>query len=189
MKRILLAGIAGGLVVFVWGFLSWTVFRFSDDYTLQFADEDAVATALAEQAEGPEPGFYVIPGMFGPDGEMLSEEDWHARAADMPYATVILHPEGMKANPAVMLPRGLLIQVLAALLVACMVAATGPAASFACRAKIGVKMGLFAGLVGPLVNWNFMFAPTGWTMILVFDVVVGWTLAGLVIAALLKPRA
>ena len=188
MKRVLIAGIAGGLVVFVWGFLSWVVLHFSEDYTHQFVDEDAVAAVLAENADGPEPGFYVIPGMVGPDGAMLDEEQWKERAGGMAYAMVMMHPGGFHANPAVMLPRGLLIEILGALLIAWLVAATGPARSYAARAKVGVAMALFAGLAGPMINWNFMLAPTDWTLLLMFDMLVGWTLAGLVIAAFVRPQ-
>ena len=187
MRQIVIAGAAGGLAVFFWGFLSWTVFHFSAPFTHQFANEDAVAAALAEGADGS--GFYLLPGMAGPDGEMLTEKEWWERVERMPYAAVMLHPGGVTPNPGLMLPRGLVIEFLAALLIAWVVSRTGPSAAFGERLKIAVAMSLFAGLVGPMIAWNFMSFPRDWSMFLVLDTLVSWTICGAVVAALMKPAS
>ena len=86
-----------------------------------------------------------------------------------------------------MLPRGFFIEVLASLLIAWIVSTGGPSWSFVQRWKPALAMGLFAGLAGPMVNWNFMGAPTDWSLFLVLDGLVTWALAGLAIAWVMKP--
>ena len=184
MKKILIAALVGGVVAFLWGFVSWSALGFSHAYTHEFANEEAVMAALGE---APEPGFYLVPGMRDSSGEMREMDAWQEMSSAGPYAQVLLQPAGMEHSPALMLPRGLLLEVIAALLIALLVAGTGPSASFAGRARVGFLMGLFAGLVGPMINWNFMGAPTDWSLFLVMDTLVTWTLAGIGVAAVLKP--
>jgi len=185
MKKILIAALVGGVVAFLWGFVSWAALGFSNQYTHEFENEDAVLAALAEGAT--EPGFYLVPGMRDADGEMRDMEAWQQMSSEGPYAQVMLRPEGMDHNPAMMMPRGLLLEIVAALLIALLVAGTGPSASFVGRARVGFLMGLFAGVAGPMINWNFMGAPLEWSLFLVMDTLVTWTLAGIGVAAVLKP--
>ena len=185
MKKFLLAGLAGGVAAFLWGFVSWAALGLSNAYTHEFSNEEAVLAALADGADVP--GFYLVPGMRGPDGEMREMDAWQEMSSQGPYAQVLVQPAGMQHGPEIVLPRGLLIEIVAALLIACLVASGGPSASFLGRAKVGFVMGLFAGLAGPMINWNFMGAPTDWSLFLVVDTVISWTLAGIAVAMVLKP--
>lgn len=184
MKKILLAALVGGVVAFVWGFISWAALGFSNAYTHEFPNEAEVLAALGGASE---PGFYLVPGMRDADGGMREMEAWQQMSSEGPYAQVYLRPDGLDHNPGVMLPRGLLLEVIAALLIALVVSCGGPARSFVARAKVGFLMGLFAGLAGPMIHWNFMGAPTDWSLFLVMDTLVTWTLAGFGVAAVLKP--
>ena len=184
MKKILLAALIGGDVAFLWGFVSWAALGFSNAYTHEFPNEEAVLAALGEATE---PGFYLVPGMRDADGGMREMEAWQELSGTGPYAQVYLQPGGMDHNPGLMLPRGLLLEIAAALLIALLVAGTGPSRSFVGRARVGFLMGLFAGLAGPMINWNFMGAPTEWSLFLVVDTLVTWTFAGIGVAAVLKP--
>lgn len=185
MKKILIASLAGGLTAFLWGFISWSAIGLSHSYTHEFSNEDAILAAMADGADGP--GYYIVPGVRDGAGEMRETEDWTARAEEGPYAQVYLQSDGFHFNPAVALPRGLLIEILASLLIVWIVTTGGPSWSFVQRWKPALAMGLFAGLTGPMVNWNFMNAPTDWSVFLVLDGLITWGLAGLVIAAVLKP--
>jgi hypothetical protein len=48
-------------------------------------------------------------------------------------------------------------------------------------------MGIFTALIGHVSYWNWMNFPLDYTVAFVIDNVVGWTLAGLVIAAIVTP--
>jgi hypothetical protein len=49
--------------------------------------------------------------------------------------------------------------------------------------------GAGAALVGPFMFWNWFHFPLDFTLAEVADLVIGWTLAGLVLAWVLKPQA
>ena len=46
----------------------------------------------------------------------------------------------------------------------------------------------FMALATHMVVWAFMYAPNDWTAVMVFDSMVGWTLAGLPAVFLLRAR-
>ena len=50
-------------------------------------------------------------------------------------------------------------------------------------------LGIFVALVGHASYWNWMRFPTDYTIAFIVDVIVGWTLAGLAIAAIVRPEA
>ncbi|HEX8310759.1 MAG TPA: hypothetical protein VF614_05535, partial [Chthoniobacteraceae bacterium] len=49
-------------------------------------------------------------------------------------------------------------------------------------------IGLAAGVLGHLPNLNWWEFPRGWTLINITDLVIGWCIGGLVIAAFTRPR-
>jgi hypothetical protein len=52
--------ILGGVVLFAWSMLSWTVLGLHSSSLLHFTDETAVAQAMLDNA--PQPGVYALPG-------------------------------------------------------------------------------------------------------------------------------
>ena len=72
MKSIVLGGVLGGLVLFVWGWVSWGVLPWHGMTLSQFQDENAVEEVLKKNA--PEGGIYILPAMCEYD-ESLSEEE------------------------------------------------------------------------------------------------------------------
>lgn len=59
MKKNLLLSIVAGLVLFVWGFISWAVLPWHMMVANGFADEAAVSQVLKENA--PQEGVYYLP--------------------------------------------------------------------------------------------------------------------------------
>ena len=91
-------------------------------------------------------------------------------------------------GPGVMLG-GFAIDLLASLLAACLLssAVSGCCKSYASRVGFVTGLGIFVGLVGHASYWNWMHFPQDYTLMFIVDVVVGWTLTGLVIAAIVRP--
>ena len=61
MKKSILAGLAGGIILFVWGVIAWTVLPLHDYSMKNIANEDAVIETL--RANLPEHAVYLYPGM------------------------------------------------------------------------------------------------------------------------------
>ena len=60
-KRVVIAGILGGVVIFLWGYLAHTVLGLGEVGIKELSNEQAVVGAL--RASTSEPGFYFFPGV------------------------------------------------------------------------------------------------------------------------------
>lgn len=187
MKQVAIAGIAGAVVYYTWGMAAWMVLPLHTPTIAGLPNEPAITDALT--AQGLETGVYVVP--------------WSSDAADMsdpnstfmrnhvsgPIYSIYYQREGsVPMGPSVLLG-GLVIDLLAATLAACLLssAVTGCCRSYASRVGFVLGLGIFVGLIGHASYWNWMNFPLDYTLAFIADVVIGWTLAGLVMAAIVRP--
>ena len=120
---------------------------------------------------------------FGPEGSRLTG----------PFNRVgkgVVRRLSQRAINRSVLAGGFVIDLLAALLAACLLSSVSIDAgrSYARRVGFVIGLGIFVALIGHASYWNWMHFPTHYTIAFVIDVVIGWTLAGLVIAAIVRPR-
>jgi hypothetical protein len=84
---------------------------------------------------------------------------------------------------------GFVIDLMGSLLAVCLLSSVGPCGnSYWCRVGFVAGLGVFVAIMGHLSYWNWMHFPLGYTLAFMVDVTVGWTLAGLAIAALVRPQ-
>ena len=189
MKRVLASGLLGGLAMFVWGGLSYTVLPWHRMTMRSFRQESVLAADLRAQAS--QPGVYIVPGY--PDAATMKSPDaeaaWKAAAKKGPYALVVYQPNG--SDPAAPQPFaiGLLLEVAIATLAAGLLAVAAPALPGYCRRVIFVScFGVLAALTGPLMEWNWLKYATSYAIVNAIDVVVSFIVVGLVVAALVRPK-
>lgn len=60
-KKILLAGLLGGIVVYIWSIISHFVLPLGEVGIKQLPNEEMVLTVMRENIK--DPGFYFFPGM------------------------------------------------------------------------------------------------------------------------------
>ncbi len=177
------AVILGGVVLFLWGNVSWIVLPWHNMTFSTFADEDEVARVLEANTSGR--GIYLYPGAHHEPGMTAAEEE-AAQAAVMekmqagPFVFVSYQDAGMASMARPMIV-GFVIQILAALVLALIVARCRDA-DFWQRVSIVVLVFLAGGILCYLPLWNWFGFATGFTVVSVLDLVVGGLLAGLVIA-------
>ena len=75
--RILAASVLGGLVVFLWGAVSWMSLPLHQMTVQGFDDEAQVSRVIASHAPGI--GVYVLPNMHKVDERQLSEQQADAQ--------------------------------------------------------------------------------------------------------------
>lgn len=187
MARLLIAALLGGLVHYLWGTLSWTVLPFHTMTMNQAPDEAGLSAALAAL---PESGVYYIPGMphDHATGAATPEqvEAWAARHRAGPLASIYLRLEGAQPMSPRVFAVGFLLSASSAFLVA-LILKTAAIATYRLRAAIGALIGVFLAIQADLMLWNYMFFPLDHTLAMMLDAVAGWTLAGLAIAAVMRP--
>lgn len=181
--RLIVAALLGGLVVFAWGFVSHMVLPVGEMGHGQAGNEDVVLSALQEGLPARE-GVYHVPGL-APEAYKGNDEAaiaaYSAKAVANPNAVIFYQPEGrdgMAMTPQ--LVKEWITNTLSALLVA-WVLALG-AFGFGKRVAIATVMGLFAWLVVSVPYWNWYRFPLDFTLGSLIGHVVGWFLAGLVMA-------
>lgn len=185
MKKILIAGILGGVVAFVWSSFAHMVLPTGTMGIRSLPNEEAVMTAMKQSI--PEPGFYYFPGM-DMSRKLTPEEEkaWAAKYAAGPVGILVYNPAG----GAPMSPRQLLTElasVLLAGLVLAWVLSLAPVS--VCRGgAAGALIGLFAWLSLSVSMWNWFDFPGAYLLSEAIDQVIGWLLAGLVMALLLRPK-
>lgn len=165
--RLVLAALAGGLVLFVWASVTWMLLPFRENSIRQLPNEKAVVVSMQDAPRG----VYFFGG-----------------AAPGPQGLLVYTPftEPMSGGQ---LARSFIFDVIAALFVAWLLA-NAAAQSFKARvAFVAIAGGVIAAVVTDLPNWNWFSYPLDFTIISALDKVIGWALAGLALAAIVRPRA
>jgi hypothetical protein len=178
--RVLVAGLLGGLVFFIWGAISHMLLPIGEMGMKVAGNEDAVIAAAREGLR--DEGVYIVPGM---NPEKLRDpaavQAYGEKAKANPYAFVVYQPQGKDfTNMGGNLVREWLTNTLSALLVA-WVLSLG-AFGFNRRVLIAGVLGLFAWSAVNLPYWNWYRFPLDFTIGSLLEQVIGWVLAGSVMA-------
>lgn len=186
--RILLAGILGGAVLFGWGAAAHMVLQF-DSSLKTIPNEDAVMGTMKESMT--EPGIYFFPGVDR-SAPLTAEqqEKYNSKYRKGPSGLLVYTPANEK-DP--MTPERLGMQfgidVVLALLSAMLLAQAAPALpSYVLRLFFMLLIGMIAGIAVPLPYWNWYGFPSDFTLSAVGEQVIGFILAGIVIAAIVRHK-
>jgi len=193
-KKIVIAAVVGGIVYTIWGGLAWMVLGIHDWSTGRLVDENAVVAVLNENVN--REGVYVFPAMPEETGSMSESEmtaqaeQWMEKYRKGPIGMIAYRPQGSDPMMTPMYISGLIISILAAFIVAWLLSrSTAVSQSFFARVSFCGMIGIFASVVTHVAFWNWMLMPFDYTVAMVLDLVLGWTLTGAVIAAFVKPGA
>jgi len=191
MKSLALGGLLGGLVLFVWGAISWMALPWHTMTFEKFKDESSVAQAISANAGNS--GIYLLPNPHKQDSSLseaqrkAAEEDGMKRMMEGPFMFASVSPRG-SGSMGTMMGIGLATQILAALMATWLLLQT---AGLTCWGRVGflVTLGLTAGVITNLQHWNWWNFSTAYTAVCFGDLLIGWFLAGLVIAKVTAPAS
>jgi hypothetical protein len=185
MGRRVMAAIAGGIVVFVWSALSHMALPLGTAGIRSIPNEERVTQAIRGTIT--EGGLYFFPG-FDASHKMTAEEErtWTERYRRGPSGILVVQPGGR--DP--MSPQQLVVELIADIFAAGVAAfvISGLAGSFVARASAVGLLGVFEWLDINVSYWNWYKFPATYTAAALIEQVVGWTLAGLVMALILRDR-
>ncbi len=183
MKKILIGGVLGGLVFFVWTALSWMVLPWHMAALERFTNEDAVLQAIAGNA--PASGVYQVPnGKPAPGQQPVSHEQMMARLESGGSALVVFR-QHVDPSMGKSMAIGLITVIIGAMLVTWMLTKT-TGLSYMGRVGFVTVAALAAWLFIDVPNWNWWGFSMAYTLGALADMVVGAFLAGLVIARIVK---
>ncbi|GAB4384076.1 MAG: hypothetical protein Kow0022_05530 [Phycisphaerales bacterium] len=188
--RAILAAVVGAVVLFAWGAIFWMGLAdlLGGLRRLDPAQEQAIVETLKQQNLST--GVYYFPGM-PTHGKDLPEDEarqlndaWEARHEAGPLGVITYTAEGKPVMEPILFLRGFFIDLIASVLVCILIVAAAPGRFFK-RWSIACVFGLAASVAVHVVDWNWMFTPTDYTIMTCIDTTLGWAIAGLAIAAIL----
>ena len=133
----------------------------------------------------PEDGFYFIPGMDERARKTeAGRKEWEQRYAAGPTGLLIYHPHGEQPVTARLLGVELLTDVVAVMIAAW---AAAQARGFTRRVLVVTCFGLAGWMAIEASYWNWYGFPAAYEVAQLVDQVVGFALAGLAVAWIVRP--
>jgi hypothetical protein len=189
-KRVLIAGILGGILLFFWGGLYHEALPFGEIGLKELPNEQSVVNAT--KANISEAGMYLFPTTGLPASATHAErvakmDEVNKKAASGPQGVLIYRPIGAPLSSK-MLVTECLTNVIQALLVAFLLAQIR-VRRFASRLGFAFTIGLVASITTNISLWNWYGFPTNWMLNQISFLILGYFLVGIVVAAIVKISA
>lgn len=184
LKKVLYGGLLGGLTYFVWLGLSWSL-PLLHLGQLKGLPQDEQTDAWLAGSQLDHSKLYYYPAMRPQE----SEAEYSDRVERQPVIGLLnVIPAGEYRISPLIFVRGLAGILLAGLLLAWLLL---PAAGLSYWRRVGMcsAFGLACFCAEPFLAGNFLFLPRGHMAFQFLDLTLGWSLAGLVIAAFVKPES
>lgn len=172
--------IVGAIIVFVWLMISWMVIPWHCAVMEKFTNEEAVANVIMENA--PKDGVYILPNICNTMKNMDKKADAMKKG---PAMFAAIQRFGFDIDSVAPYIIAFIIQLIAAFFVTYMLLLTKGLDYFN-RVWFVTVFGIAAGVLCAFPNWNWWGFSFGFAAIEFLDFVIGWFLAGLGIAAVIK---
>jgi hypothetical protein len=179
-KRILLAGLLGGVALFAWGALSHTVLPLGEVGIQFLPQEQVVMDAL--KASTPQAGFYFFP-------RLDASNNLPPEKAGGPHGLVIYHPTGASMMMTGQLINEFILNVVQALIAAFLLSLATGVTGYASRVGVVVLLGILTSAATNVEYWNWYGFPANYTVANIVGDTIGFLVVGLIAAAVLKPPA
>ncbi|MCC7467273.1 MAG: hypothetical protein IT261_13425 [Saprospiraceae bacterium] len=171
MKKQLVATLVGGLILFVWQFLSWSMLPVHQSEYGYTANQDKIMEALNQSLT--EEGTYMIPGV--PPGASQEEAQTAMQAANgKPWASISYH-KSMNTAMGMNMFRGFVVDLLSAFLLIWLLMKI-PNLSLGTAMQASVAVGIIGYLTIPYLNSIWFETDSIGHLI---DALVQWGLVGL----------
>jgi heme exporter protein D len=175
-KRILLAGLLGGVAMFVWSSIAHMVLPLGQAGIRQIDKEDALLASM--QSTLNQPGFYMFPKMSSGNDQAA----YMAKIANGPSGMMVYFPRRDFAFGK-LLGVEFATELVEAMIAAWILSMTR-VATFSGRLRVYALAGVIAAVATNISYWNWYGFPSAYTLGYMFTVWMAYICAGLVAAAL-----
>jgi hypothetical protein len=180
--RILLAGLVGGVVMFIWATIAHVATPLASAGLRQLPNEAATISSL-HAALGDSPGFYFFPAIAGSDSKAM--KDQQAKMQLGPSGLLAYQPPGSGRVSPRQLVVEFALEVVESLLAALAISA---AAGVPRRLWVAVAIGLVAAVSTNFSYWNWYGFSWDYTLANAFTELMKYVLAGAAITGFLAWR-
>jgi hypothetical protein len=182
MKRIILAAILGGLVVFIWSAIAHIATPLGTAGLSIMENEGPVVDAL--RANVPKSGMYFFPGM---DMKKEPTPEWKEKYKRGPVGLIVMDTHGGDEMSPKQLGAELLTNIVGAYIAAILAAMM--VGSMMKRTFAIALLAIFASVSLSFSYWIWYSFPPMFVLGELVTELIGWFLAGLLIAKLVPPAA
>jgi len=171
----------------MWGYISWVKLPWHFD-TIR---SDAGVTAVVKDIEShlPKTGGYYFPPMTGNYQDQADMEAYNELHRSGPSGMIFYTAEHREAMKPMVLVLGFCVDVAAAMYASLLLFVALPVLpTYTKRVVFVASLGIFSILSIRLMDGVFQHFPLRYTAGLVADTAITWTLAGIVLGALVRPR-
>jgi hypothetical protein len=180
MKNILLGGVLAGVVLFIWGAVAHMLLPLGSMGMQELPHSTSVTYALDLALE--ESGLYVFPWMD--ETKDMSREawaEWEEDYRDGPVGMILYRPAGGDPMATHLFITQFLTDLTAGFIAAILLYFTS--LGFVGRLLFVTALGVFSWLTSSVPWWNWYGYPGEMTLAAGIEMIIGWFLAGLVLAA------
>jgi hypothetical protein len=190
--KILLAGILGGIVMFIWTSIAHMALPLGEAGLGEIPNESTVLSAMQSNI-GEQTGLYVFPGRgLGKNATRQEKEEvmkhMSEKIATNPSGILMYHAPGRPLSLGKLLGVEFGTELLEAILVVFLLAQTR-IASFAGRVGFVLVAGILAAIATNVSYWNWYSFPCVYTASYMLIQIVGFFLVGIVAALVLRKTA
>jgi hypothetical protein len=190
--RVLLAGILGGIVMFIWTSISHMALPLGEAGISEIPNESAVLGAMQTNI-GDNTGLYIFPGLGvgnNASRQEKSEAMKHMREkiAVNPSGILMYHAPGRPFALGKSLGIEFGTQLLESILVVFLLA-RARIGSFAGRVSFVLVAGILSAIATNVSYWNWYGFPGVYTASYIFIQIVGFFLVGIVAGIILRKRS
>jgi len=179
-KRAILAGLLGGLAMFVWASVAHMALGFGSVGIRELPNEGPLLTVM-ESSLASGKGLYLFPAM-GREGMA----GYQAKLDRWPSGLLMYQPAGAKAMEPRQLVTEFVTELLEALIAVFLLTRTS-ITGFGGRVGFVAVVGVAAVITTNISYWNWYGFPASYTAAYMFTQWMGYVLVGVVAALLLKP--
>jgi hypothetical protein len=187
--KVLLAGIFGGIVMFIWTSIAHMALPLGEAGLGEIPNESAVLSAMQSNI-GDQTGLYIFPGPgLGKNATRQEKNEamkhMGEKIATNPSGILMYHPPGRPLAIGKLLGVEFGTELLEAILVVFLLAQTR-IASFAGRVGFVLVAGILAAIATNVSYWNWYGFPCVYTASYMLIQIVGFFLVGIVAALVLR---
>jgi hypothetical protein len=188
-KRVVMAGILGGLTMFIWLFVAHEFLQLGEIGVREIPNESRVLDPM--QAAISEPGLYIFPG-FGLGPKPTPAQRNEAMPAYMKkyetsaHGILIYHPPSGPFNFGKLLAAEGTLNLFEGLLAAWLLSWAAAGRGYAARVGFVVAVGVVAAVSTNVEYWNWYEFPNAYVAGYIVTQVVGYALVALVVARFVK---
>jgi len=191
MKRVILAGIVGGIAMFIWSYIAHDVLPLGKAGIKNLPNESATIAGL-QAGTGDKRGLYMFGFGLGenatPEEENTAMKEMNERFAKSPSGLLVYYPAGRQMNMGRLLGIEFATECLEALLVAFLLSQT-VLAGFAGKFGFVFVAGILAAIATNISYWNWYGFPKHYIGAYMLTQVIGFAVVGIVAAPLVLTKS